>query len=156
MHKLSDVMHMDLNVLRSFSLKWIIVNSNGALVIIVYDVWKLWFEATFSKYSLQPQTLSCCIYNSSILYFCRWECYGTLLLAWPIDWSLWNNEHISWCILLIYVVTYPITVGKPNQIKIWFCFVEDHEFLFLEKRLGSFWPLFSGYHEADPCISNPH
>ena len=35
MHNLSDVMHMDLNVLGSLSLNWIIVDSNGALIIIV-------------------------------------------------------------------------------------------------------------------------
>ena len=35
MHKLSDVVHMDLNVLGSLSLNWIIANSNGALIITV-------------------------------------------------------------------------------------------------------------------------
>ena len=33
MHKLSDVVHMDLNVLGLMSLNWIIVDSNGALII---------------------------------------------------------------------------------------------------------------------------
>ena len=35
MHKLSDVVHMDLNVLGSLSLNWIIIDLNGALIIIV-------------------------------------------------------------------------------------------------------------------------
>ena len=35
MHKLSDVVHMDLNVFGSLSLNWIIVDSNGSLIIIV-------------------------------------------------------------------------------------------------------------------------
>ena len=33
MHKLSDVVHVDLNVLGSLSLNWIIAYSNGALII---------------------------------------------------------------------------------------------------------------------------
>ena len=33
MHKLSDVVHMDLNVFGSLSIKWIIAYSNGALII---------------------------------------------------------------------------------------------------------------------------
>ena len=37
MHKLSDVVHMDLNVLGSLSLNWIIVDSNGGLIITVYN-----------------------------------------------------------------------------------------------------------------------
>ena len=35
MHKLSDVVHMDLNVFGSLSLKWIIVDSNGTFIIII-------------------------------------------------------------------------------------------------------------------------
>ena len=35
MHKLSDVVHMDLNVFGFLSLKWIIADSNGALIITV-------------------------------------------------------------------------------------------------------------------------
>ena len=35
MHKLSDVVHMDLNVLGSLSLNWIIVYLNGSLIIRV-------------------------------------------------------------------------------------------------------------------------
>ena len=35
MHKLSDVVHMDLNVFGSLSLNWIIADLNGALIIIV-------------------------------------------------------------------------------------------------------------------------
>ena len=35
MHKLSDVVHMDLNVLGLLSLNWIIVDLNGALIITV-------------------------------------------------------------------------------------------------------------------------
>ena len=35
MHKLSDVMHMDLSVLGSFSLNLIIAHLNGAIIIIV-------------------------------------------------------------------------------------------------------------------------
>ena len=38
MHKMSDVVHMDLNVFGSLSLNWIIVDSNGALIIIIYNV----------------------------------------------------------------------------------------------------------------------
>ena len=37
MHKLSDVVHMDLNVLHLLSLNGIITDSNGALIIIVYN-----------------------------------------------------------------------------------------------------------------------
>ena len=37
MHKMSDVVHMDLSVLGSLSLKWIIADSNGALIITVYN-----------------------------------------------------------------------------------------------------------------------
>ena len=33
MHKLSDVVHMDLNVFGSLSLNWIIANLNGTLII---------------------------------------------------------------------------------------------------------------------------
>ena len=35
MHKLSDVVHMDLNVFGLISLNWIIIDSNGALIITV-------------------------------------------------------------------------------------------------------------------------
>ena len=35
MHKLSDVVHMDINVSGSLSLNWIIANLSGALIIIV-------------------------------------------------------------------------------------------------------------------------
>ena len=35
MHKLSDVVHMDLNDLGSLFMKWIIVYLNGALIFIV-------------------------------------------------------------------------------------------------------------------------
>ena len=35
MHKLSDVVHMDLNVFGSLSLKWIIANLNGTLIITI-------------------------------------------------------------------------------------------------------------------------
>ena len=38
MHKLSDVVHMDLNVFGSLLLNWIFVYSNGTLVIIVYGI----------------------------------------------------------------------------------------------------------------------
>ena len=69
--------------------------------------------------------MSCCIYNSSVLCFCSWECNGTMFLAWLDNWSFSKHEHISWCWLSIYVVTCPITVSKPNQIKIRFSFVED-------------------------------
>ena len=41
MHKLSDVVHMDLNVLGSLSMNWIIVDLNGALIITVYNSSKL-------------------------------------------------------------------------------------------------------------------
>ena len=37
MHKLFDVVHMGLDVLGSMSLKWIIVYSNGALIITIYN-----------------------------------------------------------------------------------------------------------------------
>ena len=35
MHKLSDVVHVDLNVLGLLSLNWIIADSNGSLIITV-------------------------------------------------------------------------------------------------------------------------
>ena len=35
MHKLSDVVHMDLNVFGSLSLNWIIVDSNGTMIITI-------------------------------------------------------------------------------------------------------------------------
>ena len=35
MHKLSDVVHVDLNVLVSLSLNWVIIDANGSLIIIV-------------------------------------------------------------------------------------------------------------------------
>ena len=35
MHKLSDVVHMDLDVFGSLSLNCIIANSNGALIITI-------------------------------------------------------------------------------------------------------------------------
>ena len=35
MHKLSDVVHMDLNVSGSLSLNWIIVDSNSTLIITI-------------------------------------------------------------------------------------------------------------------------
>ena len=35
MHKLSDVVHMDLNVVGLLFLNWIIVDSNGPLIITV-------------------------------------------------------------------------------------------------------------------------
>ena len=41
MHKLSDVVHMDLNVFGSLSLNWIITNLNGALIIIIDNSLKL-------------------------------------------------------------------------------------------------------------------
>ena len=36
MHKLSDVVHMDLNVSGSLLLNWIFAYSNGTLVITIY------------------------------------------------------------------------------------------------------------------------
>ena len=36
MHKLSDVVHMDLNVFGSLSLNWIIADLNGTLIITIY------------------------------------------------------------------------------------------------------------------------
>ena len=36
MHKLSDVVHMDLNVLGSMFMNWVIEYLNGALIITVY------------------------------------------------------------------------------------------------------------------------
>ena len=41
MHKLSDVVDMDLNVFGSLSLNWIIVDLNCALIIIIDNSWKL-------------------------------------------------------------------------------------------------------------------
>ena len=35
MHTLSDVVHMDLDVLGSLFLNWIIVDSNGTLIITI-------------------------------------------------------------------------------------------------------------------------
>ena len=35
MHKLSDVVHMDLDVFGSMLMKWIIADLNGTLIIIV-------------------------------------------------------------------------------------------------------------------------
>ena len=35
MHKFSDVVHMDLNVSGSMLLNWILLDSNGTMVIIV-------------------------------------------------------------------------------------------------------------------------
>ena len=35
MHRLSNVVHMDLNVFGSLSMNWIIVDLNGALIITV-------------------------------------------------------------------------------------------------------------------------
>ena len=35
MHKLSDVVHMDLNVFGSLLMNWIIIDLNGTLIIIV-------------------------------------------------------------------------------------------------------------------------
>ena len=35
MHKLSDVVHMDLNVFGSLVMKWIIAYSNGTLIITI-------------------------------------------------------------------------------------------------------------------------
>ena len=35
MHKLSDVVHMDINVFGSLSLNWIIVDSNGTMIITI-------------------------------------------------------------------------------------------------------------------------
>ena len=66
-----------------------------------------------------------CINNSSVLCFCRWECNGTLFLAWPDDWTFCKHEHISWSGIYVCAITCPITVSKSNQIKIIFCFIED-------------------------------
>ena len=41
MHKISDVVHMYLNVLSSLSLSWIIVDLNGTLIITVDNSLKL-------------------------------------------------------------------------------------------------------------------
>ena len=41
MHKLSDVVHMDLNVFGSLSLNWIIAYLNGALIITIDNSLKL-------------------------------------------------------------------------------------------------------------------
>ena len=35
MHKLSDVVHMDLNLFGSLSMNWIIAYSNGTLIITI-------------------------------------------------------------------------------------------------------------------------
>ena len=35
MHKLSDVVHMDLNVFGSLSLNWLIADSNGTMIITI-------------------------------------------------------------------------------------------------------------------------
>ena len=41
MHKLSDVVLVDLNVLGLLSMNWIIADSNGAMIITVDNSWKL-------------------------------------------------------------------------------------------------------------------
>ena len=41
MHKLFDVVHMDLNVFGSLSLNWIIADLNGALIITIDNSLKL-------------------------------------------------------------------------------------------------------------------
>ena len=41
MHKLSDVVHMDLNVFGSLSLNRIIVGLNGALIITIDNILEL-------------------------------------------------------------------------------------------------------------------
>ena len=38
MHKLSDVVHMDLNVFGSLSLNWIILDSNGTMIITIDSI----------------------------------------------------------------------------------------------------------------------
>ena len=38
MHKLPDVVHMDLNVVGSMFLNWIIVDSNGTLIITIDSI----------------------------------------------------------------------------------------------------------------------
>ena len=38
MHKLSDVVHMDLNVFGSLSMNWIIADLNGAFIITVDNI----------------------------------------------------------------------------------------------------------------------
>ena len=45
------------------------------------------------------------------------------------------------------------TQSNQDQILL---YRRSHEFLFLEKSLGSFWILSSGSQEADPCILKPH
>ena len=37
-HKLSDVVHMDLNLFGSLSLNWIITDSNGTLIITMDSI----------------------------------------------------------------------------------------------------------------------
>ena len=37
MHKLSDVVHIDLNVFGSLSLNWIIADLNGALIVTIHN-----------------------------------------------------------------------------------------------------------------------
>ena len=157
MHKLPDILHMDLNVLGSMSLNWISGDSNGALIVTIDDSGKILFEPTFSKYPLQPQTLSSCIHNSSILSLYIWECYGTMLLNWTFDWYIYKHEHMSWSRLSIFFVTFPITINKSNLALSNILFYrKSHELLFLEQSLRSSWMLYNGYHEADPCILKPH
>ena len=93
MHNLPDILHMDLNVLGSLYLNWIIRDLNGAFIFTTYDNGSLWFDPTYSKYSLQPETLSSYIHNSSLLCLYRWECYGTLLLTWLDNCSICKHEQ---------------------------------------------------------------
>ena len=38
MHKLSDVVHMDLNVFGSLSINWIIADLNGTMIITIDSI----------------------------------------------------------------------------------------------------------------------
>ena len=49
MHKLSNVVHMDLNVFGSLLLNWIIADLNSTLIIILDSIWVFLFESTLSK-----------------------------------------------------------------------------------------------------------
>ena len=97
------------------------------MFIVARDTSRMWFRIRVLNAVIETEcrgvvnAATQCLWLQGILG----EWYGTLLLTWPADWSLYKHEHIYWCWLSICFVTYPIIVNKPNQIKIRFSFVED-------------------------------
>jgi hypothetical protein len=68
MYQVSDVVHVDLGVLRPLPLNWISVELQSALVVTPYDDRSMKLNVELSEKMLQPHSLNGYVNYPSVLY----------------------------------------------------------------------------------------